>query len=408
MHIELVSIGDELLKGMVVNTNVAFMSRLLFERGYEVSRHTVFSDDPLILDKELRAALSRSSLIIATGGLGTTIDDHTQAIAATLFDSEIVYNEQIAADIRRRFGELSNVEEQARLPLKAQLLPNHVGLAPGLIFATGNKMLILLPGIPAEMQVMFTEGVLPFLQEKVPVKEKQTCVQLHFCGVIENTIDCFIRQQTEHFPDVQVGIYPSYGKVSVILHSRSHQQVAEYANKLRTHFATQLFSEKSDKIEEAVQQLFIARKKRLALAESCTGGALSAQIVSVAGASDYFLGSFVTYSDALKMRLLNVSEKTLKTKGAVSKETVEEMLLGIFAHSDADIGVAVSGIAGPTRGSEQKPVGTVWAALGERGQTPDVGVFHISGPRSKVIFASTNYLLGALWRKVAHGVRPFQ
>jgi PncC family amidohydrolase len=168
-----------------------------------------------------------------------------------------------------------------------------------------------------------------------------------------------------------------------------------------------MFFSESGKIEEALQNWFIQHHKRLALAESCTGGAMASQIVSVAGASEYFLGSFVVYCDALKMRMLAVSEQTLKEQGAVSEACVKEMWEGVFNHSDADFAIAVSGIAGPTGGSVHVPVGTVCAAMGERNKKPDIGTFTISGPRPKVIQTATHYLLSALYRKVAHGLPAF-
>lgn len=400
MHIEIISIGDELLKGIIVNTNAAFISRALAENGYEVSRHTVFSDDPLTLDKELRAALSRSSVLISTGGLGTTIDDHTRKIAAALFDSEFAYNEEIAAELKHRFGQLRAIEEQATLPKKAKLLKNTVGLAPGLVFEAGNKLFILLPGVPQEMQVMFTEKVVPLLHKKMRVKDESEGRELHLCLVHEDAVDQIIRESVQRFPDVHVGVYPSYSKVSVFLRSKNRAQLDEWDTLLSKRLALHLFSRTSDKIEEALHTWFVKHRKRLALAESCTGGAIAAQLVTVAGASDYFSGGLVAYSDALKVGLLGVSEKTLKAYGAVSAETVREMCAGVFQKTDADFALAVSGIAGPTGGTPQKPIGTVWAAIGERGKAPDVGEFHISGPRLKVIRATTQHLLGALWRKV--------
>ncbi len=409
MHIEVVSIGDELLKGMIVNTNAAFISRILFENGYEVSRHTVFSDDPPILDKELRAALSRSSVIISTGGLGSTLDDHTRKIAAMLFGSEFEYNEIVAEDLKRRFGsELRSLKDQSTLPAKAMPLLNTVGTAPGLVFIAPNKMLILLPGVPLEMQMMLTEKVLPLLKEHFPVKSKIEFAKLHLCLLTESEADPFLRELQKRFPDVQIGIYPSYGDVAIMLHSQNGEQLHAVKKACETQFASHFFSSENGKIEEALQQWFIKNRKTLALAESCTGGAIASQIVSVAGASEYFLGSFVVYCDALKTHLLGVSEQTLKTHGAVSAECVKEMLEGVFRNTTTDYAIAVSGIAGPTGGSAQKPVGTVWAAIGERGKPPYIGLFTISGPRSKVIQASTRSLLGALFRKVAHGISPFR
>lgn len=407
MHIEILSIGDELLKGVIVNTNAAFLSRALFENGFMISRQSVFSDDPLILDKELGAALSRSSILIATGGLGVTVDDHTCKIAAQLFDSEYSYNEKLALDLKKRFGDLNAIKAQAMLPKKAKLLPNKVGLAPGLVFEAENKLLILLPGVPLEMELMFTEQVLPLLRKKVHVKDKSEERQLHFCMLNEDALDQIIRESMQRFSDVEVGIYPRFGSVSLTFRSKNRGQLDEWDALISKRLGSYLFSRTSNKIEEALHSWFVKHRKRLALAESCTGGALSAELVQVPGASDYFLGGFLTYSDALKVGMLGVSQKTLKAFGAVSLETVREMCSGVFEKSDADFAVAVSGIAGPSGGTLQKPIGTVWAAIGERGKAPDIGKFHIPGPRLKVIQATVQHLLGALWRKVEHGICAF-
>jgi nicotinamide-nucleotide amidase len=408
MHIEVVSIGDELLKGMIVNTNAAFISRALFENGYEVSRHSVFSDEPTILDKELRAALSRSSVIIATGGLGSTLDDHTRKIASILFNSEFAYNEMVAEDLKRRFGkDLETLNDQATCPSKATPLLNTVGTAPGLVFTESHKMLILLPGIPLEMQVMLTEKVIPLLQEHFPVQEKKRCVSLHCCLLTESKADPFLRKLQDRFPEVQVGIYPSYGEVTILLSSSHAEELRAFKEACEKQFATHLYTSPHHKLEEAIQNWFVRNGKTLSLAESCTGGMVASQIVSVAGASDYFLGSFVVYSDAWKQKLLGVSEQTLKEHGAVSEECAREMLAGVFRHSKADYAIAITGIAGPTGGSPEKPVGTVWAAIGQRGQEPAIGRFSLSGPRPKVIQASSRYVLGALFRKIAHGITPF-
>lgn len=407
MHIEIVSIGDELLSGMVVNINAAFMSKALFEEGYEVSRQSVFADDPLILDKELRSALSRSSVIIATGGLGSTFDDHTRKIAACLFDSECVYHEKVAQDLKSRFGEkLLSLKDQATIPEKATPLLNSIGTAPGLIFTSDKKMLILLPGVPLEMQTMFMEKVLPFLKEKMPVTKKHFA-QLHLCLITESAIDPFLRQLKKQYPDVHAGIYPFYGTVSLALRSTSKDQLKAFVEALTSRYASSVFSQKSPNIQEAIQEWFIRHRKFLALAESCTGGAISSQLVSVSGASEYLLGSFVTYSDIFKIRTLGVSENTLKTQGAVSEACVKEMLEGLFRNPEVDFAIAVSGIAGPLGGSPEKPVGTILAAIGEKGKPPDCGQFTITGSRTKIIQTTTNYLLGALWRKITQGVPAF-
>jgi nicotinamide-nucleotide amidase len=161
------------------------------------------------------------------------------------------------------------------------------------------------------------------------------------------------------------------------------------------------------KTEEALHSWFVQHKKKLAFAESCTGGMLSTCVTALPGASDYFLGSFVVYSNEMKEKILGVSQETLNLKGAVSAEAVSEMLNGVFKKTSADFAIAVSGIAGPTGETAQKPVGTIWAAIGERGKSPDIGTFHLVGSRQTIILQTTNYLLGALWRKVEKGIPAF-
>jgi nicotinamide-nucleotide amidase len=357
------------------------------------------------LDKELRAALSRSSVIIATGGLGSTLDDHTRHIATVLFGSKLEYNETVAADLKRRYGDrVINLHDQASVPTHAMPLLNSVGIAPGLVFTAPNKMLILLPGIPLEMQVMLNEKVLPLLKERFPVKSSKKSAEMHFCLLTESVVDPFLRTCKEKFPEVHVGIYPSYGQVHVALHSENAQQLHAFKEECTKQFATHLFSAQNQNLEEVLQHWFIQNHKTLALAESMTGGTIASQLVSVPGASAYFLGSFVVYSDALKMHALGVSPETLKKHGDVSKECVLEMLEGVFRNSKADYAIAVTGVAGPT-GSQ--PVGTVWSALGHRNGPPQVGHYSIPGPRAKVIQAASRYLLGALWRHVVHSIIKF-
>jgi nicotinamide-nucleotide amidase len=225
--------------------------------------------------------------------------------------------------------------------------------------------------------------------------------------VYESLLDSHLRELSILHPAVEVGIYPAHGLVSVLLLSSRADQLAAFEGELRHRFGNYIYSSPSGRIEEAVQSWFVKNSKKLALAESCTGGAIAAHITSIAGASDYFLGSFVVYSNAMKEEVLGVSGQTLTTKGAVSKETVCAMLEGVFRNTSADYAIAVSGIAGPTGGTPEKPVGTIWAAIGERGTPPDVGQFMGYGSRETIILSATNSLLGALWRKVEKGSSAF-
>lgn len=408
MIIELISIGDELLKGAIVNTNAAFISRHLRLAGHPVARHTVLPDEHKALSAGLSEALQRADLIIATGGLGPTLDDRTREIAAELFHSDFHFDQAIADDIKRRFAKVSvQAENQATVPSKAKPLLNRIGTAPGLVFSEGGKTLILMPGVPKEMEPMFLDQVLPLVLAQFLLKEKKESAQLFFCLVHESLIDPHLRALSGCHPAVEAGIYPAHGTLSVSLLSPDKKQLEAFQKELVSQFGNYCYISKNGKIEEALQDWFVKHKKTLAFAESCTGGMLASTVTSVPGASAYFLGSFVVYSNAMKEQVLGVSKKTLESFGAVSEEAVREMLEGVFQKSRVDFAIAVSGIAGPSGGTEQKPVGTVCAAVGERGKSPDVGTFQAYGSRQTITLSTTYKLLGALWRKVEKGIPAF-
>jgi nicotinamide-nucleotide amidase len=237
--------------------------------------------------------------------------------------------------------------------------------------------------------------------------QKMAMVQLYFCLLYESLLDPSLRELSERYPAVEAGIYPSHGTLCVSLLSSHAEQLTSFQKELELRFGNYLYSTSLGKLEEALLNCFVKRKKKVAFAESCTGGMMASHVTSVAGASDYFLGSFVVYSNEMKEKILGVSKQTLLSKGPVSEETVREMWMGVFAKFSADYAIAVTGVAGPTGGSKEHPVGTVWAAVGERGKAPDVGKFMTYGSRETIILLATNFLLGALWRKVEKGIPAF-
>ena len=408
MIIELISIGDELLKGRIVNTNAAFLSRQLQSAGYPVFRQSTLPDERETLFKGLQEAIQRADLILATGGLGPTLDDLTRGVAAEIFHSDFHFDPAVADDIKRHFGNrVTSLEDQATVPTKAKTLKNEIGTAPGLIFSEGGKTLVLMPGVPKEMEPMFLEQVLPWMQKQWPIKHKKESIQLFFCLVNESLLDPHLRILTGRYPSVEAGIYPTHGTLSVVLRSENRKELEAFEKELTLPFSSYRYFSPSGKVEEAVHDWFVKHKKTLAFAESCTGGMLAMQVTSIPGASDYFLGSFVVYSNPMKQEVLAVSKSTLDTQGAVSEATVKEMLEGVFKKSHADFAIAVSGIAGPAGGTPQKPVGTVCAAVGQRGKASDVGTFKAFGNRQTITLLTSQWLLGALWRKVEKGIPAF-
>ncbi len=405
MNIELVTIGDEILSGAILNSNAAFLSKQLMQAGYQVTKMTTLADEPKHLREGLEQAIKRAELVIATGGLGPTLDDHTRDVAVAIFNDDYHFDEKLAADLKKRYGKnLLSLENQAKVPRKAEILSNSVGTAVGLVFRTEKGFLILLPGVPYEMEEMCTKELLPYLAKHLPAKEKRHVENVHLCLITESEVDLVLRELKKKAPAVKIGIYPNKGLVSVSFSGEEKQEVMRLADALKTEFKTHVFPSTSGKIEEALHNFLIEKKKTLALAESCTGGKIAAHLTALAGASQYFLGSIVSYSNALKHSLLSVPEKSLKEKGAVSSEVVEEMLKGLFKATHADYGIAVSGVAGPTGGSPEHPVGTIWAAVGERGKTPYLFTFEIKGNRAAVLLGTTHRVLSTLWRRISYGI----
>lgn len=403
MNIEVVSIGNEILRGTTVNTNAAEIGQALFKEGYRVSRQTSLPDDPKLLKKGLKEALERSQLVITTGGLGPTCDDLTRRAAAELFDSELHYDAIIAEDLKRRYGDLLiSLEDQATVPTKAVLFNNPVGTAAGLVFHTVQNTLILMPGIPREMRVMLAEQLIPYLKSHFPQPQKFFSRVLHFFQLSESSVDPLLRELQQRYPSIEFGIYPAHGTLSIYATVLSNDDIAgerELApamEAISTRFAENIFESPSGAIEEAVQKLFIKNGWTLSTAESCTGGSVAAHLTRIPGASNYFLGSIVSYSNQLKQSLLGVPEELLKSKGAVSEEVAVAMARGALEVMQSEFSLAVSGIAGPTGGTAEKPVGTIWAVIVQKGRAPCAWRFQAKGSREMTIAWSVNAVLGKL------------
>ena len=405
LKIEIITIGKELLDGCIVNSNAAFISAHLFQSGYAVERHTTLPDDLQILKEGLKEAYQRSDLVIITGGLGPTLDDLTRIVMAQVFNCKLSVNALVAADLQSRFGKELDTLQEATIPEKAQPLFNSVGTAPGLLFFINDKIVVCLPGVPEEMQPMFVDTFLPILQKRYPPLHKHV-VCLYACFFQESQINPMLRELQTQLPALEIGIYPSYSHVTIMLSSENKASL-EYAEKLlKTQLDSFLYTAATGKVEEAIHNWFIKEKKTLVLAESCTGGTMASLLTAIKGASEFFLGSFVTYSSDLKQHILDVPKEILETKGAVSAECVLAMLNGALEKSQADVGLAISGIAGPISDSSNQKIGTMWAAIQEKGSSPYVFRLQITGDRQTIILKTAYSLFGILWRKLAKNIPP--
>jgi nicotinamide-nucleotide amidase len=402
MKVEVVAIGTEVLSGFTVNTNAAFIARALFQIGVRTSNQTVLPDEESALLEGLKALLQKNDLVICTGGLGPTGDDVTRQVAAKLFNSDFHFNQELYDELVQRYGqEWPSFKDQSTVPSQAIIIRNHSGTAPGFIFETENKTLILLPGVPLEMQQMFKEQVLPYVKSRLSTIRIYTR-GLHFFNLPESAVDPILREIQIQSPKIEYGIYPSQGVLSVYLsiqessEKKADQILSPGLEKLTTSFSNHLFQSPSGKLEEAVQRELIERKLTLSAAESCTGGSFAARLTKLPGASQYFLGSVVAYSNALKTSLLNISDALIQEKGAVSQEVVEQMAFGIQQLTQSDLAVAVSGVAGPSGGTLEKPVGTIYCAVMKKGSQPSSWLLRAKGNREMIIERSVNALLSEI------------
>jgi len=405
MRIETVAIGNEIIEGRTVDSNGAFLDRQLAERGYHVCRHTVLGDESDAIFQGLKEAMSRSTLVIATGGLGPTIDDLTKNVSLRLFRTSLQTDSNLYDQLRKKFGDLSSLREQSRVPKDAIVMPNLIGTAPGFLFLSTEGSLMLLPGVPFEMEQMFLKEGLALLAQHFPTAAKERILRLHLCHLKELEIDPILRDIQNANPDAKIGIYPSLGTLEVsFAAAKDVDRVDQWAERIKSAYSTYLFD--GPTIQESLHNVLIAQNKTLALAESCTGGALSSRFVSLPGASKYLLGSIVAYSNSWKEAFLHVNHRTLEKFGAISIETAQEMVQGLFQHTQADYAIAVTGAAGP-EGSEKKAGGTIYIAIGERGKQIDAGKVDAPHHRASAIEYTVQFAMGALWRRIAYRTTTF-
>jgi nicotinamide-nucleotide amidase len=395
MPIEIVAVGDELLAGRIPNTNGAAISKRCAELGIFTSRHTVLPDDPEEMKRELKSAMERSPCVIVTGGLGPTCDDHTRAVAADLCGTTLVFDDVVSENLMKRFGKhRPELRDQSTVLKGAMVMMNEVGTAPGFILEKGESCLILLPGVPYEMKAMLETHVVPYLQERFQSTRSQT-ETIYFCMMREMEIDPSLRTLQKEMPRLRIGIYPGHGTLTVTFSGEG----AEIAKaRLAKEFPKNMYSSPTGKIEEALHTLLIERKMTFAAAESCSGGRVAEKITALPGASDYFLGSIVAYSNSLKTDLLHVPREVIEQHGAVSKEVAEAMLQGLFKTTHADSGVAITGIAGPTGGTSEKPIGTLWIAFGKRNHPPRVEKFFFPLNRETIALVGATFALSLIWQ----------
>ena len=377
MNISTLSIGDEVIFGEIVDTNVAHISSRLYESGFQLRRHLCVGDnEPDIMDAiEMLAA--HNDFVIATGGLGPTVDDLTARSAARATGRRLVLNEDALAHLKERYRimnreMLPSTEKQALLPTKITLVPNPIGTACGFIIPYKGCFLFFLPGVPVEMKRMLDETVIPFILSRTKQKTFIETRVMRVLGLSETHVENRIKELAIPREGLSIAYCVSFPEVEVKLRAegeneaRIRELLDTTAEKVREQLGDHLVAEGGETIDTVVASLFRKKGVTLSLAESCTGGLIAARITDLSGSSAYFLEGAVTYSNDTKIRRLQVPPELLEKEGAVSSATAMAMARGIRKASGSDIALAVTGIAGPDGGSEEKPVGTVFLALAGR------------------------------------------
>lgn len=378
MTITIVNIGDELLIGQVVNSNASTMGQLLTAAGMEVRRTVVVGDDYAAIWRAVDDALHESGAVLLTGGLGPTKDDITKRVLCDYYHCELVENEEALSNVRRLFEqrgyELTPVNRaQALVPACCEVLNNDLGTAPCMWFASNDPatgVLVSLPGVPFEMEWLMRNRVIPRLQETFStglILTKNILVQ----GIGESFLSDLIEPWELSLPaDVSLAYLPVAGMTKLRLTARlpHHYPLSTFHFPLDGlyHLAGKyIVGEDCETLAELVHRTLLQRGLTLAVAESCTGGNIASQLTAQAGASAYFKGGVVAYSNEVKENVLGVQHKTLEVYGAVSEETACEMVQGVRQRLGADVAIATTGIAGPDGGTREKPVGTVWVAVAD-------------------------------------------
>jgi nicotinamide-nucleotide amidase len=386
VNIEIINTGSELMLGRVLNSHQQWLCRRLADHGYEVTRQVAVDDFGPAMTEAVREALTRADLVITTGGLGPTSDDVTRERIVGLLGTELRMDAAVLAHVEGFFAARKRVMPascavQAQVPAGATVLMNRNGTAPGLVmevpsgsFRTGGSLLIMLPGPPRELRPMFDQQALPLIQRRFPLEAEFVCRTLRTTGIGESFVEERIAGPLKHLTDagLTLGYCARTGEVDVRLVARgcgAQATVAEAAAIIQSKVGEHIYGEGDEQLPDVLVRLLTERKQTLALAESCTGGGIANRVTNVPGASAVFLAGYVTYSNEAKMKSLGVRAETLAAHGAVSEATAREMAEGARRAAGSDYALAVTGIAGPTGGSEGKPVGTVFIALAGGGET---------------------------------------
>ncbi|WP_179338194.1 competence/damage-inducible protein A [Winogradskyella ludwigii] len=412
MQAEIITIGDEILIGQIVDTNSAFLGKEFNKYGISIYQITSVQDDKAHILKALKEAEENADIIIITGGLGPTKDDITKHTICEYFNDTLIEDKAVLANVEQIFLKYSSApllevnKQQALVPTKAEVLMNHNGTAPGMWLENNGKVFVSLPGVPFEMKALITEQVIPKLRAKFKFPYIMHKTILTY-GLGESALAERIEAWEDNLPNfIKLAYLPSLGRVRLrlsgkateksILENEIQKQVKLLLPQIEDVFVGY---EEDDSIEMIIGKQLTAKGKTLAVAESCTGGRIAKSFTENAGASAYFKGSVVTYATESKVKILNVSEKDIKDHSVVSKEVAETMAKNVRTLFNSDYGISTTGNAGPDKGDSDAEVGTVWIAIATKDNVYSE-VFNFGTPREKVIVRATNKAFELLKKEI--------
>jgi nicotinamide-nucleotide amidase len=406
---EIIAVGSELLTPEKIDTNSLWFTQKLNEIGVQVILKTVVGDDVDLLKEVVNSALERSDLVILTGGLGPTEDDVTRQAVSEALNKRLVFDERVAKQIEEKFVRMNRQmpeinKRQAFIIEGASVLENPNGTAVGMFMESNGKKIVVLPGPPRENQPMFEKDVLPRLKDQANgVIFRRRLLKVS--GMGESAVDEAIASIYSKYKDVQTSILFNRSEIEIYLTAKgkSQKEADETLEKLVSEIAERLgialFALNGETMEEVVGRLLKERKETLAVAESCTGGLIGARITDVAGSSEYFLQAVVAYANEAKIKMLDVPAELIEKHGAVSAEVAEAMALGVRKKAGSDYGISTTGIAGPSGGTEEKPVGLVFIGYSDKTETKSFKIV-LPGDRYLIRWRASQAALDYLRRKI--------
>ena len=381
MKIGILTIGNELMNGRISDTNASFIAREANQQGWSVEAIMSVGDDFAAIKNRLDYLLSMTDAVICSGGLGPTSDDITTEAIAKALNLPLYTDENVLNYIKAIFTQFNlrwadNNAKQAMFPQGAEVLPNARGTAPGFALSVNGKLIFVIPGVPAEAKLMVVNGVIPALRKHFPQDEKYIVKQtIRTFGLSEAAVDNQVKDIDFQSLGVSIGFYPVFPENHIVLIAQSknlqeaQKNLQKAQDEVSAHVQDYIFAYGEQTLEEVIAALLIEKKLTIAVAESCTGGLITSRLTDVSGSSDYLERGLVTYSNAAKISMLGVPAEIIEKHGAVSEETARRMAEGVRKLAGTDLGLSSTGIAGPTGGSKEKPVGTVYIALADSQKT---------------------------------------